>query len=108
LGDLDEKMKMDLEKRLREEKRCKEIDGVVRPLFDFLNGASGEDMERFVKIAHGTMHKTLQQNFMKMIVMWIKVNSTTNYMDLRNEATVNLCKAIVKNVDEADLYLPLI
>ena len=54
-------------------------------------------------------HKTLQQSFMREIIMpYLKaLSETTNYDD-RNEASVNLAKAIMQRTTEDERCLPFI
>ena len=58
-------------------------------------------------------HRTRQQGFGRLVVEWIKGNAAkmtggAGGYDLRNEATVKLCHAIVEQVDSARLALPFL
>ena len=51
-------------------------------------------------------HRTLQQNFTKLCVAWLKTLANTEYYDLRNQASVEFARSIKKELDE--VYLPLV
>lgn len=51
-------------------------------------------------------HNTLQQSFWRAMQMVIKAYSEEKYVDLRNEASRDYCKAAAKLAD--DHHLPLI
>ncbi len=51
-------------------------------------------------------HNTLQQNFMRVVVGFIKEEAKKDYSDLRNEQTVLICKELVKHLEE--VYLPYV
>jgi len=52
-------------------------------------------------------HRTIQQGFMRLVIGFIKSESANSY-DLRNEATVVLCKELKKTIDEHNKGLPFI
>ena len=47
-------------------------------------------------------HPTLQQNFMRMCIKFIRKMAEKKYCDGRNEASVNLAKRIVEAIDGND------
>jgi len=57
-------------------------------------------------------HRTLQQTFTKVCVAWLKVLSTTEHYDARNEASVQLAKSLMSIPEAKDLFdnarLPMI
>jgi diphthamide synthase subunit DPH2 len=84
---------------------------MAQALENFANGCSKTDVEEFVDyIVHNT-HRTLQQGIMRIAVTLIEKYATLKEgeYDLRNEATVKLCKRIVAATgDKYDRGLPLI
>ena len=51
------------------------------------------DYEEFAKeMSHE--HRTLQQNFTRLCIAWLKQLSETEYYDLRNEASVKFAQGI--------------
>lgn len=77
---------------------------------NFVNGADSKDIDTFVEAMINNVHRTLQQNTMKMFVRLVQkyAQLPDSHYDLRNEATVQLCKKIVERLDKYDLALPLI
>lgn len=74
---------------------------------DFLNViCNGEKEEKFVELM-SRGHRTLQQNYTRFVMRWIKSQSESKYFDGRNEASVNLCKKIMDAVKD-DYSLPTI
>ncbi len=50
-------------------------------------------------------HNTLQQNYMRAAISFIKARAENNtFVDDRNKATYELCKKLIKEVEDA--YLP--
>ena len=83
---------------------------VVKTLSDFVNCYSTPDFEEVIELM-SREHRTLQQQMTQVCVMWLKHLSTLeehNGYDLRNEASVKLAKRLLSEVEEHDLYLPLI
>jgi hypothetical protein len=60
----------------------------------------------FVESMRST-HLTLQQSMMRVFMAQIKAWSETSWVDLRNQATVDLCKEIMEKVGN-DSFLPFI
>jgi len=52
-------------------------------------------------------HRTLQQGFTRLVMAWLKYLSETPHYDLRNEASVEMAKKIMKTLN-GEIYLPLI
>lgn len=72
-----------------------------------LNSLSDEYTEEFVH-QMTTEHRTLQQNFTKLVVRWLQVLVDTERFDLRNEASIKLAKKLLEGKTEYDLALPLV
>lgn len=53
-------------------------------------------------------HPTLQQNFMRFVSEFIRAESQKEYSDARNEATVNICKKLLKLMEDENMHLPRI
>ena len=53
-------------------------------------------------------HRTLQQSIGKYIIAQIKAWAETEHYDLRNEATVMLCRKIMENLKDEETHLPMI
>ena len=53
-------------------------------------------------------HPTLQQSFMRLCLEYIKIQSEKKSYDLRNQATVELCQKILKEIPYEDQYVPMI
>lgn len=51
------------------------------------------DYEEFAKHM-SCEHRTLQQNFTKLCIAWLKQLAQTEYYDLRNEASVKFAQSI--------------
>ena len=74
---------------------------------DFLNViCNDEKEEKFVELMSRS-HRTLQQNYTRFVMRWIKNQSESKYFDGRNEASVILCKKIVAALGD-DYFLPTI
>jgi hypothetical protein len=52
-------------------------------------------------------HRTLQQNFTKLCIAWLKTLAKAEHFDPRNEASVQLARKIVEQFED-ELYLPCI
>lgn len=53
-------------------------------------------------------HRTLQQNFMRLIREYLKSTAETEYYDGRNEASVMFARKVMESVDPDDMKLPFI
>jgi len=74
---------------------------------NFLNAfCTGGKEEEFIK-EMSKAHPTLQQNYTRFVMKWIKEMDSKEYFDSRNEASVNLCGKIMRHVED-DMILPTI
>ena len=91
----------------RDKFRDEEMDKVVKPLFDLING--GMIKKLFIEKAT-RQHRTLQQGFTSLCLAWLQHLSTLNSgeYDGRNEASVRLAKEIMEKVPSARYGLPLV
>ena len=71
---------------------------------DMVNDCSFEDDALAVKMASN--HPTLQQNFMRMCVKFIKEMAQKSYCDDRNRNSVEFAKQVMEIVDNS--YFPFI
>jgi hypothetical protein len=85
-------------------------DEVARDLANFCNGLSSADKRAFIEQLTQREHRTIQQRVMTLFVGVVQeyAKLSEGEYDLRNEATVMLCRDIVKNVEFRKLHLPLI
>lgn len=72
-----------------------------------VNGFNAKEFEKAFSDCIMREHRTLQQSMMRCFMHQIKVWSETDFYDLRNEATVMLCKKIMEAVKD-DEFLPFI
>ena len=63
----------------------------------------GTDYKEFARLM-SYEHRTLQQNFTKLCIAWLKELSETENYDLRNEASIKFAKSIKDKL----VNLPLI
>mgnify|MGYP001357053525 CR=1 FL=1 len=85
-------------------KNASEIASVMS---DFVNNF-GCDKDGFVK-AMGNNHRTLQQSFTKLCLMWIEYVASDDYrFDGRNQDSHTTCKAMVKafQKEQQDTWKP--
>ena len=75
----------------------------VSVMSNFVNGM-GADYKEFARLM-GNEHRTLQQNFTKLCVAWLKHLSEVEYYDLRNEGSVKFAQSIKDQLDNAQLPL---
>ncbi len=54
------------------------------------------------------IHPTLQQGFMRIVVGFLQEMAAKDYVDARNEYARDLAKLLLKDVNEGEMYLPLI
>lgn len=76
----------------------------VKVISNLLNTMSFDE-KKFCEM-FGKEHRTLQQNFTRLCLVWIKHLSTVEHYDDRNEASVLISKEIVEKVQ--DLRVPFI
>jgi len=53
-------------------------------------------------------HRTLQQSFTRLCVMWLEELAKSPDFDLRNEASVLLARRFVQRLDHVDRALPFV
>ena len=75
----------------------------VGTISSFVNNM-GVDYEEFARLM-GNEHRTLQQNFTKLCVAWLKHLSEVEYYDLRNEGSVKFAQSIKDKLTDAQLPL---
>ncbi len=81
---------------------------MAEALSNFANGCSKSDMQEFAEHLTTRVHRTIQQKCMGLFVACIERWAESG-SDLRNEATVKLCKKIVTATgDKYDRMLPYI
>jgi hypothetical protein len=85
-----------------------EIGPSVQKLFDHVNGHSGRaSSEAFIQ-AFQMQHRTSQQSFFSTFIVPLILHEAglkTGWYDLRNEATVNLCKRLASACKDSPLPL---
>ena len=64
----------------------------VNFMSNYVNSMSSDYSEFAQKMS--CEHRTLQQNFTKLCIAWLKQLSEAEYYDLRNEASVKFAKRI--------------
>lgn len=86
-------------------------DEMAQVLDEFVNGANENHIQDFVAQVTKCTHRTLQQSIMRLFVATIEAWASLpeSRYDLRNEATIKLCKKIVQATgDKYDRYLPTV
>ena len=53
-------------------------------------------------------HPTLQQNFMRLVSEFIRAEAQKEHSDARNEATVEICKKLLKLMEDENMHLSYI
>lgn len=61
------------------------------------------DRQKFIKEVM-TLHPTEQQSVFRLLGQFIAAMADQNHCDLRNEASVEFCQAVVKNESEKMLF----
>lgn len=75
---------------------------IVKEISNYVNSYSS-DYKEFARLM-SYEHRTLQQNFTKLCIAWLKELSETESYDLRNEASVKFAQSIKDKL----VNLPLI
>jgi len=76
-----------------EKKQAEKSFEIAEELSDLVNNFSFD--ARFFCDAMATQHRTLQQNFTRLLMNWVEYCASDNYrFDGRNEGTKNLCKKL--------------
>lgn len=77
-------------------------------LSNFVNAAGLSGTERMAQLMVKD-HRTLQQNKMRLFVQFCQeMAKLDNYKDARNEASVKLAQAVLRVIEEEDIFLPYI
>jgi len=85
-----------------------QTEDALNSLFDALNKMGGEDkVEAGLRNVLGCQHRTLQQNFMRQIIIpsihIYAAKKADQMTDLRNEASCNLAEKLLPLVKDAGL-----
>lgn len=89
-----------------EEKSRQEAHNVAQAISRFLN-VMGEDRLKLLVEEVGRDHRTLQQKFTRVCMLWMEHLAGQEHFDLRNEASVMLARKIMQ-IPARDRALPLI
>lgn len=89
------------------------IVSAIAEVMDVVNGGREREIAESTVATFRTSHRTLQQSFMRMVIIPILVHLASNYekgvYDERNRASCKLAHDLLKdNSDEGDLYLPYV
>jgi hypothetical protein len=102
------------ERVAREEVEERDRRDQVQPVVEAICNVAMDDHETrsFLGLLN-CEHRTRQQGFGRLVAAWIKQQAANcslgrGYYDLRNEATVKMCREIVDKVDPNFLALPFI
>lgn len=84
-----------------------EGNAVADAIGNYVNRQSNPE---FLILGLRNQHRTLQQAFMRTVIAWIDHLATleSGQYDLRNQASVDFAKSIVKTQEWRDKYLPVI
>ena len=75
----------------------------VSTIEDLCNtGSTGELHEVGRGLAE--IHPTLQQNFMRVVIGFIQAEAEKQYYDDRNKATVELCRDLMRVIENSQYY----
>ena len=70
-------------------------------LYGYLN-SMGSNYKEFIKVFKSS-HRTIQQSFTKLCIMWLQYLSEQEYYDDRNKASVLFAKSIKEQLDNVTL-----
>ena len=76
---------------------------IVKEISNYVNSYSA-DYKEFARLM-SYEHRTLQQNFTKLCIAWLKELSETENYDLRNEESIKFAQSIKDKLDKANLPL---
>lgn len=79
----------------------------ISKLSSMVNGFNDTEVCKALSECVMREHRTLQQSIMRFFMHQIKVWSETDFVDLRNQATVDLSKKIMEQVED-NSFLPFI
>lgn len=87
------------------------LTGALNDVFSALN-VLGRNNSELVKDFFSRQHRTLQQQFVSVVIIPILLQldeaHKSGRVDGRNQAAAKLAHDLLSNVDEGDLWLPLI
>ena len=99
----------DLERSRQATKTRKNIGAALDTIFNELNCYSNQDNLADILISNITgQHRTLQQDFWRVMTGVITGYGELAYADGRNEGAVNMCKQITAALEQYDGALPRI
>ena len=82
---------------------------VTSLLSDFLNNFQYKENSAYFNEAMSREHRTLQQNFMRLIMGYLEFCASEDYRtDGRNQASKELAKVVMKALEEKGYYLPTV
>jgi cell division inhibitor SulA len=76
---------------------------IVKEISNYVNSYRS-DYKEFARLM-SYEHRTLQQQFTKLCIAWLKELSETENYDLRNEASIKFAQSIKDKLDKANLPL---
>lgn len=76
---------------------------IVQKVSGYVNSSSSNYKE-FARLM-SYEHRTLQQQFTKLCIAWLKELAETESYDLRNEASIKFAQSIKDKLDKANLPL---
>ena len=76
---------------------------IVKEISNYVNSYRS-DYKEFARLM-SYEHRTLQQNFTKLCIAWLKELSETENYDLRNEESIKFAQSIKDKLDKANLPL---
>lgn len=82
-------------------KRIIEVEDFTNVVEDFVNTFSTDKL-RMAGEELARMHPTLQQNFMRVVIAFIKAQSEKKYFDDRNKATVELSRELWNTLTKSE------
>lgn len=71
----------------------------LKEVFRACNSLSNIELSDVIFNAVQNEHRTIQQNFWRVMLEVIEKYSNTSY-DLRNESSVKMCQSIMKSINE--------
>ena len=82
---------------------------IVDTLVQNVNHFDYEDQAHNFFVALSRQHRTLQQNFWRMISKVVDMYGKTEFKDARNEHSVKWCKAVIRHTTSESLnYFPTV
>jgi hypothetical protein len=90
------------------EKEQFELEQQVKEFFEILNREQSEEVAIVTAVEVQKQHRTLQQDFFRVILTVMELYGQVAETDLRNEGAVRVCRRIGALLEEGELYLPRI